>query len=76
MAVRIFPSCHSNPIYISVKNKPVRASRQSAQWCIDCIQAAWSHLGPRIAQQHQAEAIAAKDHALATFQRILNETRA
>jgi hypothetical protein len=76
VAVRIFPSCHSNPIYISVKSKPIRASRQSAQWCIDCIQAAWSRLGPRIAQQDQIEANGAKDHALAIFHRILNETSA
>jgi hypothetical protein len=76
LAVRIFPSCHSNPIYVSVKGKPIRASRQSAQWCIDCIQASWSRLGPRIAQPHRAEANAAKDHALAAFHRILDETTA
>lgn len=74
IAVRIFPSCHSNPIYVSVKGKPVRASRQSAQWCMDCIQAAWNRLGHRIANGDQAEANAAKDHALMTFRRILNET--
>ena len=76
VAVRIFPSCHSNPIYISVEAKLIRASHQSAQWCIDCIEAAWMRLGPRIAQQHQTEANAAKDHALMTFHRILNETKA
>jgi hypothetical protein len=76
VAVRIFPSCHSNPIYVSIENKPVRTSRQSAQWCIDCIQAAWRRHGSRIAQSGQAEANTAKQHALATFHRILNETTA
>ena len=76
IAIRIFPSCHSNPIYVNVQNKPVRASRRSAQWSIDCIQAAWRRLGPRIALQHKAEANAAREHAIATFNRILDETTA
>jgi hypothetical protein len=73
VAIRIFPSCHSNPMYVRVGGKPLRSSRQSAQWCIDCIQAAWSRLGVRIAQHHRAEAIAARNHAVASFHRILDE---
>jgi hypothetical protein len=76
LAVRVLPSSHSNPIFISVGSKPLRASRYSAQWCIDCIEVAWKRLGPRITPASQAEARAAKDHAIATFQKIRSEAAA
>ncbi len=74
VAVRIFPTCHSNPIYISVGGKPIRASRESAAWCIKCIQAAWLRLGNRIAARDKLEAEGATKEAIATFRRILSET--
>jgi hypothetical protein len=76
LAIRVLPSSHSNPISISVGNKPLRASRDSAQWCIDCIEAAWKRLGPRITPASQAEARSAKDHAVAVFQKIRSDAAA
>lgn len=74
VAVRIFPTCHSNPIYVSVGGKPIRASRESAAWCIKCIHAAWLRLGNRIAAKDKLEAEGATKEAISTFRRILSET--
>lgn len=74
VALRILGSSHSNPIYISVQGRPIRASRSSVQWCIDSITAAWQRLGPRIAAHHQSEAKSAREHALKTFSQIMSET--
>src|SRR5262249_36847007 len=34
VAVRILPSSHTNPIFVLVDGKPIRASRRSADWCL------------------------------------------
>ena len=34
VALRILPSSHSNPIFVVVDGKPIRASRRSAEWCL------------------------------------------
>ena len=33
IAVRIFPSVHTNPVFVEVGGKPIRAGRKSAEWC-------------------------------------------
>jgi hypothetical protein len=37
VAVRILPSAHTNPIFVLVGGKPVRASRRSAEWCLAAV---------------------------------------
>lgn len=34
VALRILPSSHTNPIFIEVGGKPIRASVKSAEWCL------------------------------------------
>src|SRR5207302_2535317 len=34
VALRILPSSHTNPIFVLVGDKPVRASKRSAEWCL------------------------------------------
>ena len=41
VAVRIFPSSHTNPIFVEVDGKPIRASKRSAQWCLDAVDTCW-----------------------------------
>ncbi len=42
LAVRILPSVHTNPIFIEVAGKPIRASRRSAQWCRRAVDVCWN----------------------------------
>lgn len=74
LALRILYSSHTNPMFVTVARKPVRASRRSCQWCLDSIAAAWNRLGPRIAAKDRAAAAAARDHALETFHAILRDS--
>ncbi len=41
VALRILPSSHSNPVWVVVGGKPVRASKQSLEWCIRAVDQCW-----------------------------------
>ena len=41
IAMRQFPQLHTNPVTVLVGGKPIRASRESAQWALACIDQLW-----------------------------------
>ena len=61
IAVRILPSVHTNPIYVTVNNQPIRASRKSAQWCRDAVDVCWKSKEGRIREDERPAAKAAYD---------------
>jgi hypothetical protein len=73
VALRILPSSHSAPIYVSVAGRPVRVSRRSAQWCLGCLDVLWGKHAKRIRESERATAAAAWDHARNVYRRILGE---
>ena len=74
VAMRIFPSSHTNPIFVVVDGNPIRASRKSAQWCLDAVDQCWSRKRTRIAPLEIAEAQNAYEHARRVYRRILAES--
>ena len=76
VAIRILPSSHTNPIWVTVDNQPVRASRQSAGWCLKAVDQCWSQKEKLIAASEQDDAKAAYGHARETYRRILAESKA
>src|SRR5262249_44911171 len=34
VCLRILPSSHTNPVFVVVGDKPIRASKRSAEWCL------------------------------------------
>ena len=64
VALRHFPSLHTNPVDVIVGGKPIRASKQSAQWCIGVIDQLWK-------VRAQAIAVGERDEAEKTFQKAL-----
>ncbi len=40
VALRIYPSCHTNPVFVLVDNKPIFVKR-SAQWCRQSVDQCW-----------------------------------
>jgi len=34
IALRILPSSHTNPVFVVLDGKPIRASKRSAEWCL------------------------------------------
>jgi hypothetical protein len=76
LAVRILPSVHTAPVVVKVGGRPVRASRRSAQWSLDCIDVLWAEKQHRIRGPERDSARAAYDQARAVYRRILAECRA
>ncbi len=73
VALRILPSSHTNPIFVVVGGKPVRASRRSAEWCLKAVDQCWSQKAPQISERERAEAERAYEHARRVYRRIVEE---
>jgi hypothetical protein len=74
VALRILPSSHTNPIFVIVDGKPIRASRRSVEWCLKGVEQCWSQKQKFIKPAEMEEARLAYDHARAEYQRILRES--
>jgi hypothetical protein len=79
VAVRIFPSVHTNPVFVEIAGQPIRASRRSAQWCRKAVDVCWNSKHPRIGadEQHKGDreaAAAAYDLARKTYDRIVAQS--
>lgn len=74
VALRIFAAAHTNPVFALVGGKPIRASRESAEWCRAAVDQCWLMKSPRIRESEREAAQAAYDHARRTYERILAET--
>jgi hypothetical protein len=73
VALRHFPQMHTNPVNVIVANKPIRASRASAQWCIGVIEQLWRVRGPGIKEDERPEAEKTFKQALAIYKKIAEE---
>jgi len=76
VAARILPSSHTNPIWVMVDHQPVRASRRSAEWCLQGVKTCWKQKEKFIAPRELQEALRAYAHAEATYGRIIEEAKA
>jgi hypothetical protein len=74
VALRILPSSHTNPIFVLVGDRPIRASRASVEWCLRSVDRLWSQKSPRIAAREQKEAAAAYEQARQVYRQRLAET--
>ncbi|MEO6183184.1 MAG: CehA/McbA family metallohydrolase, partial [Verrucomicrobiota bacterium] len=74
VALRILPSSHTNPIFVQVDGKPIRASRRSAEWCLKGVDQCWSQKEKFIKAEEQEEARQAYEHARVAYGKILSES--
>jgi hypothetical protein len=74
VALRHFPQMHTNPVNVLVGGKPIRASRESAKWCIGVIEQLWKVRGPGIKAEERAEAEKTFKKALETYKKIAEES--
>ncbi|MBI3861153.1 MAG: CehA/McbA family metallohydrolase [Planctomycetia bacterium] len=68
VALRQFPQLHTNPVNVIVAERPIRASRKSAQWCIACTELLWKNREKNISPSE-------RNAARETFQRALERYR-
>jgi hypothetical protein len=73
VALRILPSSHTNPIFVLVGDKPIRASVRSAEWCLKAVDVCWKAKLPKISAKEQPDAERAYEHARQVYRRILAE---
>ncbi len=74
LAVRILPSVHTNPIFVEVEGKPIRASRKSAEWCRKAVDVCWNAKRPQIRESERPAANKAYDQAREIYGGILKES--
>jgi len=74
VALRVLPSAHTYPVFIGVAGKPIRASKQSAQWCRRCVDKLWEAKSPQIRETERPAAADAYDHARQSYDRIIAES--
>jgi hypothetical protein len=76
VAFRILPSSHTNPIFVLVGDKPIRASRRSAEWCLKGVDQCWAQKERFIKADELEGAKKDYEHARVTYRRLLEESEA
>lgn len=71
-ALRIFPSSHTNPLFILMDGKPIR-DEKSADWCRKTVDQCWKMKESQIRPQERQAASAAYDHARKMYDKIIRE---
>ena len=74
VAVRIHPHAHSNPIAVLIGGKPIRASRNSARWCLAGVDQCWKEKSQFYAPEELEQARADYEHARQAYRRIIEES--
>jgi hypothetical protein len=74
VAMRVYPSSHTNPVFITVGGKPIRASKKSAEWCLKSVDQCWSKKEPAIRAAEKEEARKAYEVARDAYRKILAES--
>ena len=74
VALRVLPSSHTNPIFVLVDDKPIRASKKSAEWCLKGVDQCWSQKEQAIRASEKDEAKKAYDVARQAYRKIRDES--
>jgi hypothetical protein len=61
-------------VFVIVDGKPIRASRQSTEWCLNAVNQCWTQKAGRIKPSELEAARQAYDHARAVYKQRLAET--
>jgi hypothetical protein len=73
IALRIQRSVHTQPVFLEIDGRPIRASRRSAQWLHDSADALWNAKAGFIREDERPAAREAYDAARATYLALKDE---
>lgn len=73
IALRQFPQLHTNPVNVTVGGKPIRASRESAKWCVGVIEQLWKVRRDKIKEEERGEAERTFQKAIEMYRKIADE---
>ncbi|MBI1873089.1 MAG: CehA/McbA family metallohydrolase [Acidobacteria bacterium] len=74
IALRILGSAHTNPMFLLVGDRPIRASKRSAEWCLKAVDQCWSQKSGRMRAAEREAARQAYEHARGRYRQILSES--
>jgi len=74
VALRIFASAHTNPVFIHVKGQPIR-ERKSAEWCRKAVDQCWKMKQNNIRQEERDAAATAYESARKVYDAIIREAQ-
>ncbi|WP_276374198.1 CehA/McbA family metallohydrolase [Chryseolinea sp. H1M3-3] len=75
IALRVYPSAHTNPIFVLMNNKPVRV-KKSAEWCRQAVDQCWKNKRSNIRAAERQDAAVAYDRARKIYDSIIEEASA
>ena len=75
IAARIFPASHTNPIFVEVSERPIRASFESAEWCSLSLEQCWLVKKQFYSEEEMPQVIEAYNHARKAWQQIILESK-
>ncbi|KAA0990654.1 CehA/McbA family metallohydrolase [Dyadobacter aurulentus] len=70
VALRIFPSSHSNPVFVEVDDKPI-AEKKSAEWCLAALEQCWKMKEPNIRKEEREPAKEVYDKARKIYKNLI-----
>ena len=74
IAARVLPAAHTNPVFAIVGGKPIRASRRSAEWCLNAVNQCWTQKAPRTSQAELPDAKKAYEQAREVYRKLIEES--
>lgn len=74
VALRVMCSGHTHPVFVYVADKPIRASRRSAEWLRASVDVLWNEKHRLIRENEMPAAAEAYDHARKTYDTIIGES--
>jgi hypothetical protein len=72
VALRIYPSAHSNPIFIEMDKKPV-LEKKSAAWCLSALDQCWKMKEPNIRDAEKQAAAKAYEKARNIYKQLMDK---
>jgi len=75
VALRVYPSSHTNPIFVIVDGKPIRLMR-SIEWCRRAVDQCWKMKSPNIREEERPAAAAAYSSARQVYDQLIGEREA
>ena len=72
-ALRIYPSSHTNPIFVLVDGKPIRANKKSAEWCLQAVDVCWQSKHGLMSEKDRIMAKKDYEEAKEIYRRILED---
>jgi hypothetical protein len=70
IALRVFPSSHTNPVFVYINKKPIQ-ERRSAEWCRKAVDQCWDQKQANIRSSERAAAEAAYNEARKIYDQVI-----